>query len=60
MDQGVMMKPKSKVMASDKKLRTQNQNERREDRRRIWMRVAAIFVAIAFLASECATLLPIE
>ena len=57
-----MMKPKSKVMDSDKKLRTQaqNQNERREARRRIWLRVAAIFVAIAFLASECATLLPIE
>ena len=56
------MKPKSKVMDSDKKLRTQaqNQNERREARRRIWLRVAAIFVAIAFLASECATLLPIE
>ena len=56
------MKPKSKAMDSDKKPRTQaqNQNERREARRRIWLRVAAIFVAIAFLASECATLLPIE
>jgi preprotein translocase subunit Sec63 len=55
-----MMKPKSKVMDSDKKTRTQNQNEHRESRRKIWLRVAAIFVAIAFLASECATLLPIE
>ena len=45
-----------------KKPRTQaqKQDERRAARRRIWMRVAAIFVAIAFLAGECATLLPIE
>jgi len=50
------MKPK------DKNPRTQAQNEdlRREVRRRIWLRIAAIFLIVTFLASECATLLPIE
>jgi hypothetical protein len=54
------MKPKIKVSPTDKKPRTQDQEERREARRKTWMRVAAIIVAIAFLAGECATLLPIE
>ncbi len=56
------MKPKGKGIPSDNKPRTraQNENERREARRRIWLRVVAIFLAIVFLASECATLLPIE
>ena len=56
------MKPKIKVSPADKKPRTQaqDQEERRETRRKTWMRVAAIIVAIAFLAGECATLLPIE
>jgi hypothetical protein len=62
LDQGAKVKPKGKETASDKKSRThgQNENERREARRRIWLRVAAIFLIIAFLAGECATLLPIE
>lgn len=56
------MKPQNKNMPSDKKSRTtiQDEDERRQARRRIWLRVAAIFLIIAFLASECATLLPIE
>jgi hypothetical protein len=48
------MKPK------DKKLRPQNEEERRQARRTVWMRVIAIFLAIVFLASECVTLFPIE
>jgi hypothetical protein len=48
------MKPK------DKKFRPQNEEERRQARRTVWMRVIAIFLAIVFLAGECATLLPIE
>ena len=48
------MKPK------EKKLRPRNEEERRQARRTIWMRVIAIFLAIVFLASECSTLLPIE
>ena len=56
------MKPKGKGIPSDKKprIQAQNENERREARRRLWLRVVAIFLAIVFLASECATLLPIE
>jgi len=57
-DQGDKMTPKG----TDKKPRTpsQNEEERRQARRTVWMRVIAIFLAIVFLASECATLLPIE
>ena len=56
------MKPKGKDMFSDKKPRNQIQveNERREARRRFWLRVAAILLILVFLASECSTLLPIE
>ena len=49
-DQGDKMKQKNK----------QNEEERRQARRTIWMRVIAIFLAVVFLASECSTLLPIE
>ena len=45
---------------NEKKLRPQNEEERRQARRAVWMRVIAIFLAIVFLAGECATLLPIE
>lgn len=39
---------------------TSDDDRRRETRRRIWPRIAAIFLVIVFLASECATLLPME
>jgi|GEM_PF-1533640 len=31
-----------------------------ETKRRIWMQLAAVFLIIVFLASECATLIPLE
>ena len=44
---------------------TQSQNKEAEEKnrrlkvhRQIWMRVAAIFLIVVFLASECATLMP--
>jgi hypothetical protein len=46
------MKPKNKATSED--------DRRRETRRQIWLRLAAIFLIIIFLASECATLLPVE
>jgi hypothetical protein len=61
-DQGDKMKPKGKGIIPDKKPRNQapNENERREARRRLLLRIAAIVLVIVFLAGECATLLPIE
>jgi hypothetical protein len=35
-------------------------DSRRKVWRQIWLRLAAIFLVIVFLASECATLLPVE
>lgn len=32
----------------------------RKARRQLWLRLAAIFLVIVFLASECATLIPVE
>ena len=46
------MKPKNKVGSEG--------DHRRETRQRIWLRLAAIFLAVVFIASECATLLPVE
>lgn len=46
------MKPKNNITGED--------DRRRESRRQIWLRLVAIFLVIVFLASECATLLPIE
>ena len=56
------MKPKGKRVSPDKKPRNEvpNENERREARRRLWLRVAAIILVIVFIAGECATLLPLE
>ncbi len=57
------MKPKGKVVPSSTKDRSQTHSEddrRRVSRRQIWMRIAAIFLVIVFLASECAILLPME
>jgi hypothetical protein len=41
--------------------KTGNENDNRQKaRRKIWLRLAAIFLVIVFLASECATLLPVQ
>jgi hypothetical protein len=40
--------------------KTNSENDsRRKAGRKIWLRLAAIFLVIVFLASECATLLPV-
>ena len=57
---GLLFVQGDKMKLKDNKLRPQNEEERRQARRTVWMRVIAIFLAIVFLASECATLLPIE
>ncbi len=41
------------------KINNKNDN-RRKARHKIWLRMAAIFLVVVFLASECATLLPME
>ena len=41
------------------RINSQNDNRRRA-RHQIWLRLAAIFMVVIFLASECATLLPLE
>ena len=52
----------TKVFVSAKaQSKTNRDNDsRRKGRRQIWLRLAAIFLAIVFLAAECATLLPLE
>jgi hypothetical protein len=37
-----------------------NNDLQRKSRRKVWLRLAAIFLIIVFLASECATLLPLK
>jgi len=55
------MKFKSKTAPLSAKSQSKNKDDRRpEARRRIWMQLAAFFLIIVFLASECATLLPME
>jgi hypothetical protein len=39
---------------------TNNNDLHRKSRRKVWLRLAAIFLIIVFLASECATLLPMK
>ena len=34
-----------------------NEDQRRDARKRLWMRLAAFFMVIIFLASECSTLI---
>ncbi len=41
------------------KINTEN-DRRRKNWRTIWLRLTTIFLIIVFLASECATLLPVE
>ena len=55
------MKPRLKPKASPTKPRNKVSREPDkpvETRRRIWL--VAVFLAITFLASECATLLPVQ
>ena len=57
------MKPKSKIAPRLAKHQYKVDGEadrHRETRRRIWMRLMVIFLATAFIASECAILLPVE
>jgi hypothetical protein len=57
------MKNKTKRALSSTKdqSRKNGENDRRQiNWRRIGLRLAAIFLVIVFLASECATLLPVE
>jgi len=57
------MKPKGKVAPIQAKSRNKVDSEgdrRRVFQRRIWLRLAAVLLAIVFIASECATLLPVE
>jgi len=35
-------------------------DHRREIQRQIWLRLVAVFLAVVFIASECAILLPVE
>jgi hypothetical protein len=57
------MKPRLKPEASRMKPRNKVSREPDrpvETRRRIWLWLVAVFLAITFLASECATLLPVQ
>jgi hypothetical protein len=61
-DKGFIMKPKSKstLLATKDLIKANNsENEKRlVNWQKIGLRLAAIFLIIVFLASECATLLP--
>jgi len=57
------MKPKGKATASPAKHQgktSSGDDRRRARRRRIWLWLVAVFLAVTFLAGECATLLPME
>jgi len=41
-------------------MKNRKNNHRSETSRKIWLRLAAIFLAVVFLASECASLLLLE
>ena len=52
---------KSISSAAKAECKTRGENDRkRKGWRQIWLRLAAIFLIIIFLAAECATLLPVE
>ncbi len=53
------MKSKNKTIAATKNSKL-NEEQRRETRKRLWMRLAAIFMVIVFLAGECSTLIMID
>jgi hypothetical protein len=48
------------VSAKAQSKKNSGNDSRQKARRKIWLRLAAIFLAIVFLASECAILLPVE
>lgn len=57
------MKPRLKPNASPTKPRNKVSREPDqpvENRRRVWLWLVAVFLAVTFLAGECATLLPVE
>jgi hypothetical protein len=57
------MKIKSKIapLTAKAQSKTNGKDVRKtETKRRIWIQLAAIFLIIVFLASECATLLPLD
>jgi len=57
------MKLKSKVkpLSAKSPSKTNGKDDRQpETKRKIWMQLAAVFLIIVFLASECATLIPLE
>ena len=57
------MKPRLKPKASPTKPRnkvSREPDQPAETRRRVWLWLVAVFLAVTFLASECATLLPVE
>jgi hypothetical protein len=62
-NKGPNMKLKNKIAPLSAKSQSKNNSKDdrgRKIRRRIWMQLAAVFLIIVFLASECATLLPVE
>lgn len=52
------MKSKDKTVSETKS--RLNEEQRRETRKRLWMRLAAIFMVIVFLAGECSTLIMMD
>jgi hypothetical protein len=57
------MKPKNKSAPLPPKHQDnnrKNEEHRREAKRRLWLRLGAIFMAIVFLASECSSLILLE
>jgi cell division septal protein FtsQ len=55
------LKNTNTLVSAKAQSKTNSENDsRRKARRKIWLRLAAIFLVIVFLASECATLLPVE
>jgi hypothetical protein len=57
------MKPKHKAnTAPARQVSTTNRSDgrRRETRQRLWLWLAAVFLVMTLLASECAAVLPLE
>ena len=48
------MKSKNKTTEARSRI---NEGQRKDARKRLWMRLAAIFIMIAFLAGECSTMI---
>jgi hypothetical protein len=55
------IKNKTAQLPSKSQSKNDDNNDRRaETRKRIWIQVGAVFLIIVFLASECATLMPLD